>query len=114
MITVFERIPVFFVEMYDAQFQQWARELRTRGYHQAIPFFVPPGKPVRWREDGFPETLNEEGEWIARGCWLEAHYDAGLTAGAGLEPKMVIRPRTDADAELIERHCREMARYRLQ
>lgn len=114
MITVFEKIPDFFVEMYDAQFRQWARELRKRGYYQAIPLYIPPDKPVRYRDDGFPETLNEEGEWVARGAWLEAHYDAGNMAGSGQEPRMVIRPRTDQDAELIARHCREMARYRLQ
>ena len=43
MITVFERIPEFFVELYDAQFQIWAREFRKRGYECAIVFSRPPG-----------------------------------------------------------------------
>ena len=101
MLTVFERIPDLFVELYDEQFGMWAREYRRRGRYAAIVFNRVPGQGV---------VLGLDGKPVWRGCWLEAE----LEAGRGGERRMVIKPRTDHDAEMIERHCREMSRHVLQ
>lgn len=95
MITVFERIPDLFVELYDEQFKQWAREFRKRGTYAAIVFNRVPGTPV---------LLGADGEPVWKGAWLEAEVDRAQPQ----LPRVVIRPRTDHDAEMIERHCREM------
>jgi hypothetical protein len=98
MITSFEKIPDLFIELYDAQFQIWAREFRARGRYAAIVFNRPPGTPME---------MDAEGQPVWHGCWLAAEIDRGLIGG----PRVVIRPRTDHDAEMIERHCREMAAH---
>jgi hypothetical protein len=95
MITVFERIPDFFVELYDEQFQVWSRELRKRGYECAIVFDLP---------DGVAPLLNENGQPMWRGCWLRARIERR----PGGFFRMIIRPRTEEDEELIRRHCSEM------
>lgn len=100
MLTVFERIPDAFAQMYDAQFQTWGREFRTRGRRCAIVFDRPPGAPV---------LLDAEGRPIMKGVWLEAEVDRKPDGSMAV----IIRP-VDAHAEeLILRHCHEMARYRL-
>lgn len=96
MITVFERIPDLFVALYDAQFQTWAREFRARGPLVAIQFRRPPG---------VVPLLDAEGRPIHAGAWLVADPDGG---------RMVVRPASPQDAELIERHCREMRPHVLQ
>lgn len=90
MLTVFERIPDLFVQLYDAQFQVWAREFRKRGRRQAIEFRRRPGAAV---------LLDVEGRPIQAGAWLVAEPDG---------ERVVIRPATEHDAELIERHVRDM------
>jgi hypothetical protein len=94
MITIFEKIPDLFVELYDAQFQLWSREFRTRGPYAAIVFNLPPGTPMQMDEDGQP---------VWHGAWLHAQIDhlIGMT-------RVIIRPRTEHDADMITRHCREM------
>lgn len=95
MITVFEHIPDFFVEMYDTQFRQWAREFQKRGHYAAIVFNRPPGtRPI----------LGPDGEPIWRGCWLEAEIDTSNVQNV----RVVIKPRTDHDRDMIEKHCKEM------
>lgn len=96
MMTVFERIPDLFVQHYDSSFQIWAREFRKRGDRCAIPFDRVPGRPVILGPDGQPP-------WI--GAWMEAEIDRSQPQ----MPRVVIRPASDKDAELIERHTREMA-----
>lgn len=100
MLTAFERIPDFFVELYDAQFAQWAREFRKRGQFAAIVFDLPPGTRA---------VLGPDGEPVWKGCWLEAEVDRSRPQ----MPRVVIRPRTEHDAEMIERHVREMRPHRL-
>lgn len=95
MITTFERIPEIFIELYDAQFQLWAREFKTRGPYAAIVFNRPPGTPMQMDEDGQP---------VWHGAWLHATVDRTLIGG----PRVVIGPRTEHDRDMIERHCREM------
>jgi hypothetical protein len=98
MITVFDGIPDLFVELYDAQFQTWAREFRARGRKCAIVFNPPPGATPKF--DG-------EGRMVAEGCWLEATVD--LPAG-----KIEIRAASEHDAEMIARHCAAMRPHVLQ
>lgn len=100
MITVFEKIHDIFVELYDPQFQLWAREFRTRGRRCAIVFNLAPGEMPKF---------DEEGRMIAVGCWLEAKLE--ITNG---EPRALIRPATELDEEMIARHCAEMRRHVLQ
>lgn len=96
MLTVFEGIPDLFVALYDEQFQLWAREYRKRGAYAAIVFDRPRGTPV---------ILGVDGEPVWHGAWLEAAVDRSQPQ----LPRVVIRPRTEHDAEMIERHCLEMA-----
>lgn len=101
MITVFEKIPDMFVEMYDAQFQTWAREFRNRGRRCAIVFNLEPGKVP---------LLDAEGRRIAAGCWLEAEVDMERPQ----MPRVIIRPATEHDEEMISKHCRAMRPHVLQ
>lgn len=94
-MTVFERIPDLFVQVYDYQFQTWAREFRTRGRKCAIVFARPPGSPV---------LLDVDGRKIVRGCWLEAEVDRSRPE----TPRVIIRPASEHDEEVISRHVREM------
>lgn len=101
MITVFDaKIPEIFVELYDPQFRLWAREFRTRGRKCAIVFNLAPGSEPKFDEDG---------RMIAAGAWLEAQVEAGIG-----EPRIVIKPASEHDAEMIARHCHEMKRHVLQ
>lgn len=102
MLTVFEKIPDLFVEVYDHQFQTWAREFRKRGARCAIVFNPVPGVAPR---------RDEEGRLVAAGAWLTADVDA---SGGGREPRIVIRPATEHDAEMIARHVRAMSPHVLQ
>lgn len=95
MLTIFEKIPDLFIELYDGQFQQWAREFQARGAFAAIVFNRVPGTPV---------ILGMDGEPVWRGCWLKAEVDRSRPQ----MPRVVIAPRTEHDAEMIERHVREM------
>lgn len=101
MTTVFEKIPDLFVEIYDHQFQVWAREFRRRGSRCAIVFNPVPGvAPMR----------DEEGRLVAAGAWLTAEVDGSGARG----PRVVIRPATEWDAEMIARHVRAMTPHVLQ
>ena len=98
VVTVFEKIPEIFVELYDAQFQQWAREFHRRGRFAAIVFHAVPGQKM---------MRDEAGEPVWKGCWLEAN----LEPGRGGQTRIVVKPRTDHDREMIERHVRDMAAH---
>lgn len=89
MITVFEKIPDVFVEAYDYQFRVWAAEFRARGARCAIVF---------GRRAGEAALLDAGGRVVMRGCWLQAEVDRG---------RVVIRPASEHDAEMIARHVRE-------
>jgi len=95
VLTVFERIPDLFVAMYDRQFSIWAREYQRRGNTAAIVFNLPPGHRA---------VLGPDGEPVWKGAWLAAEVDRSQGV-----PRVVIRPRTEHDEEMIARHCREMA-----
>ena len=95
MITIFERIPELFVSMYDEQFAMWAREFRKRGQFAAIVFNRPAGTPMLLDADGLP---------IWKGAWLSAEIDHSSPQ----MPRVVIKPRTEHDEEMILRHCVEM------
>lgn len=84
----------WFLHHYREQFSVWAHEFRLRGSKCAVIFESLPGRPV---------ILDAEGRPVQRGVWLEAELDRD-----GIEPMMIIRPATENDGEMIERHCREM------
>jgi hypothetical protein len=101
MITVFEKIPDLFVEIYDPQFQTWAAEFRRRGPKQAIVFRPIPGEGPQF---------DEEGRIVKAGAWLKAEVDCGpRPAGFSQNPRIIISPATPHDEELIARHTRAMA-----
>lgn len=95
MITVFEKIPEIFIQMYDYSFRVWASEFRVRGPRCAIVFRRPRGTAV---------LLDAEGRAIAAGAWLTAEVDR-----SGPAARVVIRPASARDEEMIARHVREMA-----
>lgn len=94
MLTEFKRIPGLFVDAYRFHFETWAREYRARGPRQAIRFENWPGAPV---------LLDGEGRPIEKGAWLTAELDE-----SGQQPVMIVQPASDADEELIARHCRDL------
>jgi hypothetical protein len=96
VLTVFERIPDLFVQVYDYQFRVWAREFRRRGTRCAIVFTPIPGRPV---------PLDVEGRPVKVGAWLECEVEAN---------RFVVRPASEHDAEMIARHCREIRGHVLQ
>lgn len=101
MLTVFEKIPDLFVEIYDPQLKTWAAEFRTRGPKCAIVFNPAPGaKPL----------FDGEGRMVAAGAWLAAEVDRSQPQN----PRVIIRPATEHDEEMIARHCRELRPHVLQ
>jgi hypothetical protein len=102
MVTVFDGVPDIFVERYDAQFRDWGRSYRARGRRCAIVFDLMPGEAMVVDEDGRP---------VMRGCWLDAAVDDGEAGGGGT--RMVVRPATEWDAAMIERHCWDLRRVML-
>lgn len=100
MLTVFEKIPEIFVQRYEPQFEQWAREFSKRGNYAAIVFDRMPGRPVLLGPDGKP---------MWKGAWFEAEVDRSHPQ----EVKVVIKPRTAHDEEMVDRHCREIAPWML-
>lgn len=100
MVTVFERIPEIFIEIYDAQFQTWSREYQTRGTRCAIVFNPTPGaQPI----------YDEGGRIVAAGAWLTAELDLSAS-----RRRIIIRPATEHDEEMIARHVRAMKPHVLQ
>lgn len=92
MLTVFERVPDAFVELYDAQFRAWAGNFQKVGRFAAFRL----KRPVE------PSVLARDQRRIV-GVRLQADLDR-----RGDEPRMVIRPQTDADEEAINRHVVDM------
>jgi hypothetical protein len=96
--TVFEKIPDLFIDHYDSSFQVWAREFQKRGRRCAIPFDRRPG------EIGL---LDAGGRPIFKGAWFVAEVDRSEPQN----PKMVIKPEDDFNADLVERHVQQMSRF---
>ena len=97
MMTLFDGIPDVFVEKYDAQFLEWARDFRTKGAKCAIVFDVLPGQVP---------ALDVAGNLVWAGAWMTAQVET-------LRGKrvMVVRPATDWDRNLIETHCWNLRRW---
>jgi hypothetical protein len=87
-VTVFERIPDAFVELYDAQFRGWAANFKRVGRVAAF----------RLKRPVDPLVVARDQRKIV-GVRLEAEVDGG---------RITIRPQTDADAEAIARHVVDM------
>lgn len=93
VVTVFERVPDRFVELYDAEFQRWAANYSRIGRVGAIKL----KRPVA------PLVLSADQRQIV-GVRLTADVDKSR-----LPVRVVIRPQTDADEEAIKRHVVDMA-----
>ena len=93
MVTVFERIPDSFIELYDVSFQNWAHNFQQVG---EVAIF-------KLRRPVEPLVLSmNQGRII--GVRLCAEFDNSDPS----RPRMVIRPQTDADEEAIKRHVVDM------
>lgn len=90
MITVFERIPDVFVEVYDAALRRWGREFRTMG----------PRVTIRLRTPLEPSALAADPRRTV-GVVLVAMLDGD---------RMVVRPANEANEEAIRRHAAELRR----
>jgi hypothetical protein len=95
MMTVFEGIPEVFIDRYTWQFEEWAASFRVRGKRCAIVFDVMPGQMP---------TMDAAGNLVWAGAWLVAELEGGSL------PRMVVRPATDWDRNLIEVHCWQLRR----
>lgn len=103
MLTVFEKIPDLFVDLYDLELKAWARSFKTAGPRRGILLKPVPGAPVRM-------SPNPELGPAMIGVTLVAEY-RGTIIGA---ERMVIRPAEESDEEAIRRHVEEMRDVRLQ
>ena len=104
MITIFNKIPDLFVELYDAQFRQWAREFRERtekfGPQAAIVFNPVPGQSA---------DLDEHGQTVWKGAWFRAEVDKSNPANV----RVIISPKTPHDEEMVLKHTFDMSPHRL-
>ena len=100
MITVFEGIPDIFVERYDAQFEMWGREFRTRGRKCAIVFDRLPGETP---------SFDAADRLVWSGCWLTADIEEFRGHQA-----MIIRPASEWDKNMVEEHAWNLRRWMLQ
>lgn len=89
MLTVFEKIPDVFVEAYDPQFRAWARNFKKVGRVAAFRL----QRPI----DPLPFAKDQR---RIVGVRLEAEVDTSQPQN----PRIVIRPQTDADEDAIKRH----------
>ena len=103
MMTVFDGIPEVFIDRYTWQFEEWAASFRVRGRRCAIVFDVMPGQ--------LP-TMDAAGNLVWAGAWLVAELETRPGKGNGMIAvnRMVVRPATDWDRNLIEVHCWQLRR----
>lgn len=91
--AVYERIPLDFVELYEAQLLRWAGNFRKVGPVCVIRLRRPVGPLLIWRK---PRRIV--------GVRLAADVDRSRPGAT----RIVIRPQTDADEEAIRRHVVDM------
>jgi hypothetical protein len=92
-----EGMPREFAEHYRDAFENWMRTSRWRGGRCAVPFDVPGG--VRGRD--------AEGREIWAGAWFDGEWDESVYG-----PRFVIRPASEAERDLVERHTAAMRGWR--
>lgn len=94
MLTVFEKIPDLFVQVYDPLFQQWARNFKRVGKKAVLKF----RKPLE------PSALATDRRRIV-GVVLLAEVERNAK---GVTTRVTIRPADEANEEAIRRHTAEL------
>lgn len=97
MITVFERIPDFFVERYDEELQAWGRNFAKVG----------PIKAIIIKEGPFSD-LSPDPEQGAVLIQVKLLAQMERTRG-----RVTVAPLTEEDEAKIRRHCEKMARLNI-
>jgi hypothetical protein len=97
MMTVFDRIPDYFVERYNAELCAWGANFSKVG----------PVKAIILREGQFadPSPDEEQGAVLLQ-VRLLARYER-------LKDRMTVEPYTGQDEMLIARHCEKMTRLKV-
>ena len=96
MLTVFEKIPDFFIERYDEELQAWGKNFRAIG----------PVKTFVLKEGHFADiSPDPELGAVLLGCRLIARMERGFT---GRPPKMTVSPFDERDERIIANHCEKM------
>lgn len=97
MLTVFERIPDFFVERYDEELQAWGRNFGKIG----------PVKTVVLREGPFADlSPDPEQGAVLLGVRLVAKMER-------LRERVTVSPQGERDEAVIRRHCEKMERLNI-
>ena len=97
MITVFERIPDFFVERYDEELQAWGRNFGKIG----------PVKAIILKEGPFSD-LSPDPEQGA--VLIQVKLIAKMER---LRGRVTVTPFTEQDEELIRKHCDKLERLNI-
>lgn len=97
MITVFDKIPDFFVERYDEELQAWGRNFSKVG----------PVKAVILKEGPFSDISPdpEQGAVLIQ-VKLMARMERA-------RERVTVSPSTERDEELIRKHCEKMVRLNI-
>lgn len=97
MLTVFERIPDYFVERYDGELQAWGANFSKIG---AV-------KTIVLREGGLADlSPNEEQGAVLLAVKLIAKMERG-------RDRVTVTPLGEQDEALIARHCEKMQAARI-
>lgn len=97
MLTVFERIPDFFIERYDEELQAWGRNFGKIG----------PVKSVVLKEGPFADlSPDPEQGAVLLGVKLVAKMER-------LRDRVTVAPLGERDEAVIARHCEKMRRLNI-
>lgn len=97
MITVFEKIPDWFIEKYDREICEWARNFAKIG----------PVKSIILREGQFSDVSPDPEQGAVL---MQVKLIARMER---LRDRVTISPYDERDAELIAKHCRKMEALRV-
>jgi hypothetical protein len=97
MLTVFDRIPDFFVERYDEELQAWGRNFGKIG----------PIKTIVLKEGPFSDlSPDPEQGAVLLGVKLIAKMERS-------RDRVEVSPLSERDEEIIRRHCEKMQRLNI-
>ena len=91
--AVFEDIPDCFVETYREKFVKWGKNFKNFGRTVIFTFYRKPGAMI---------LLNPDGSKVQQGASLTAELDRSVKS----RPRLIIRPSSERDKELIAEHSR--------
>src|SRR5271157_3368733 len=97
MLTVFERIPDYFVERYDGELTAWGRNFGKIG----------PVKSIMLREGGFSDSSPDP----EQGAKLMVVRLLALMERN--KQRVTVCPYSDMDEQLIAKHCEKMERLNI-